>query len=168
MLGNAGQCWAVLGSAESLRGSNHKQKGTSCPSNQERQWSRQAGERLPTALSREASIFLLHHLHQCEPHLSQGWHLFMGRRHSILNMVTYVSKGDCDLGKVAQEGVARLSPAQSIVLSKESLLPRVTDLNISLSHLTFLITGTAKKQVTTAGVSRACWGMLNGHMPLRL
>jgi len=34
--------------------------------------------------------------------------------------------------------------------------------------LTFFITGTARKQVTMAGVSKACWGMFNGHMPLRL
>lgn len=84
ILGNAGLCWAVLGSAEFLRGSNHQQKGTSCPSNQERQWSRQAGGWVLIPLSREAFIRLLHHLHQCEPHLSQGWHLFMGRRHSIV------------------------------------------------------------------------------------
>ena len=45
----------------------------------------------------------------------------------------------------------------------------VTDLGIHLfPYLTFLIIGTANKQVTTAGVSKARWGVFKGHMPLRL
>ena len=35
-------------------------------------------------------------------------------------------------------------------------------------YLTFFIIGTAKKQVTMAGVSKARWGVFSGHMPLRL
>lgn len=45
---------------------------------------------------------LIHHPHQYEPHLSQGlWHLRMAGRHSMLMVVTCVSKAGYDLGKVA-------------------------------------------------------------------
>lgn len=83
--------------------------------------------------------------------------------------VSWVSKADCDLGLVVQEGVTLTPPYPPPSLSQPNREGRIRPLCTHLPpYLTFFKTGTAKKQVTTAGVSRARWGMFKGHMPLRL
>lgn len=81
----------------------------------------------------------------------------------MTSQVPWVSTADSELGLVAQEGVALLPLRE---LGRENR-PRAHSPPPS-PPFTFFRTGTAKKQVTTAGVSRARCGMFKGHMPLRL
>lgn len=83
-------------------------------------------------------------------------------------MMVCLSEADWDLtpGSVIQEQLAFFPllippPPSRGGTPTEGHLPPLPD-------LTFLITGTANKQVTTAGVSKARWGVFKGHMPLRL
>lgn len=94
------------------------------------------------------------------------------RRVLMMAQVPWVSTADGDLGLVVQEGVAcpppPPQPHENLEGRGEGRAGHMhTHLPLA-QYLTFFNTGTAKKQVTTAGVSKARCGMFKGHMPLRL
>ena len=93
--------------------------------------------------------------------------------------VSCLSKADCDLGLVVPRGHGFVPPLLLSPLppagggdpsqGREGKGGITQCLCVRLPpYLTFFITGTAKKQVTIAGVSKARWGVFKGHMPLRL
>lgn len=84
-------------------------------------------------------------------------------------MMVCLSEADWDLtpGSVVQEELALL-PLLIPPHPSRGGTPQQKGIHLPPPDLTFLITGTANKQVTTAGVSKACWGVFKGHMPLRL